>query len=233
MERRADTGDVHNNNNNNNVARGIIQRSLPPHGMKFVDVVLNGGGGGNESCFENFRMDKQPPTYDLPPEISTDPRFYPSFKGVAYNSNNLPDGSYHPQDAKVLFNQRHSLLRSASERIFGALKERFPILTSAPPYPLQTQVKLVVAACALHNFIRKEKPDDLIFQKYEQDSVLLQNNQQGESLSPADLEEVPMINNAEALGIVFEPENLHQSSELRDSIAMDMWDDFIRGFASM
>ncbi|KAJ6760055.1 NUCLEASE HARBI1-LIKE PROTEIN [Salix purpurea] len=80
----------------------------------------------------------QPPGSDIPPEILEDPRFYPYFKALV--------GGYPPRDSRELFNQRHLLLRNVTDRIFGALKARFPILMSAPPYPLQTQVKLVVAA---------------------------------------------------------------------------------------
>ncbi|KAL4280977.1 hypothetical protein GQ457_03G012610 [Hibiscus cannabinus] len=69
------------------------------------------------------------------------PGFIAPYLGVPYNSDEFP-GGYHLQDAKELFNQRHFLLRNATDRIFGALKERFPILMSAPPYPLQTQVKI-------------------------------------------------------------------------------------------
>ncbi|XP_058068801.1 uncharacterized protein LOC131218139 [Magnolia sinica] len=46
--------------------------------------------------------------------------------------------------------------------IFGVLKARFPILKSAPPYNLLTQVKIVIACCVLHNFIRLFRGDSLI-----------------------------------------------------------------------
>lgn len=51
---------------------------------------------------------------------------------------------FQPQDAKELFNHRHSLLRSVTDRTFESLKERFPILMSAPSYPLPTQVVFFV-----------------------------------------------------------------------------------------
>lgn len=52
------------------------------------------------------------------------------------------------------------------------MKEQFPILLSAPPYPLQTQVKLLSAACALHNYVRLEEPDDLVFRMFEEDTFM-------------------------------------------------------------
>ena len=59
-----------------------------------------------------------------------------------------------PENAKELFNLRHSSLRNAIERIFGITKRRFKILNTAPEYPITTQVHLVYAVTALHNFIR-------------------------------------------------------------------------------
>ncbi|KAF2317524.1 hypothetical protein GH714_023929 [Hevea brasiliensis] len=289
------------------------------NGTKFVDEVLS---GQSDRCLENFRMDKQPPGSDVPPEILGDPRFYPYFKdcvgavdgihipvmvgvdeqgpfrnksgllsqnvlaacsfdlkfhyvlagwegsasdlrvlnsaltrrnklqvykyyivdskyanmpgfiapynGIPHHSNEYSSG-YHPQDLRELFNQRHSMLRNATHRIFGALKARFPILMSAPPYPLQTQVKLVVAACAIHNFIRGEKPDDLIFGMYEQDNMI----EIEESLPPLDVEQSMMQVEKEAVDIAFETEQLEFSSQLRDSIASNMWDDYISDLSVM
>ncbi|GLT45477.1 hypothetical protein SLA2020_193060 [Shorea laevis] len=155
------------------------------------------------------------------------PGFIAPYQGAPYHSNELHSG-YHPQDAKELFNQRHSLLRNATDRIFGALKERFPILMAAPPYPLQTQVKLVVAACALHNFIRREKPDDLLFKMYEQETVI----QMEESLPPLEVEQPMTYVNTHDLDIAFDSKQLEVSLQLRDSIATEMWDDYIRDLSS-
>lgn len=155
------------------------------------------------------------------------PGFMSPYQDAPYHSNES-SSCYHPQDAKELFNQRHSLLQNATDRIFGALKERFPILTSAPPYPLPTQVKLVVAACALHNYIRREKPDDLLFKMYEQETVL----QMEESLPPLDVEQPMTHVNTHDLDIGFGPEQLALSSQLRDAIATEMWDDYIRDLSS-
>lgn len=154
------------------------------------------------------------------------PGFIAPYLGVSYNSNEFPSG-YHRQDAKELFNQRHFLLRNATDRIFGALKERFPILMSAPPYPLQTQVKLVVAACALHNYIRREKPDDMLFKKYEPQTAL----QIQESLALQEVEQAIKPVDTHDLEVAFEAEQPELSSQLRDSIATEMWEDYIRDLA--
>ncbi|KAK4843458.1 hypothetical protein QYF36_008276 [Acer negundo] len=160
--------------------------------------------------------------YLLDNKYANMPGFISPYQDVPYHSNQIPSG-YHPQDAKELFNQRLSLARSATDRIFGALKERFPILMSAPPYPLQTQVKLVVVACALHNFIRREKPDDWIFRMYEQDLSF----QMDESLPPLEVEQPLMHDATQVLDISFQPDQLDLTSQLRDSIAAEMWDDYI------
>ena len=61
-----------------------------------------------------------------------------------------------PQNAKELFNLRHSSLHNAIERIFGVLKKRFPILKKQLEYDYDIQVQLVNASCCLHNLIRRE-----------------------------------------------------------------------------
>jgi hypothetical protein len=58
-----------------------------------------------------------------------------------------------PQNARELFNLRHSSLRVSVERAFGALKNRFRILYSKPFHTYKTQVKLVIACYILHNWI--------------------------------------------------------------------------------
>src|SRR5664279_2691017 len=84
----------------------------------------------------------------------------------AWNSSTLPKTRYHlnefssrhgPQNAKELFNLRHSSLRVTIERAFAALKNRFKILDQKPFHPFETQVKLVLACCILHNWILDEE----------------------------------------------------------------------------
>nr|KYP61447.1 hypothetical protein KK1_015937 [Cajanus cajan] len=147
-----------------------------------------------------------------------------------YYSKEFPN-DYHPQNATELFNQRHSLLRNVTDRTFGALKARFPILMSAPSYPLQTQVKLVVAACVLHNYIRREKPDDWIFKMYENASFPME-----ESQPPLEMEVPPKMNvetQTQSSDHTFDAEEIAFASQLRDSITTEMWNDFINDFGRM
>jgi len=46
------------------------------------------------------------------------------------------------------------------ERAFGALKNRFKILYNKLFHPYKTQVKLVLACCILHNWIRRHGMDE-------------------------------------------------------------------------
>ncbi|KAJ4815175.1 nuclease [Rhynchospora pubera] len=58
-----------------------------------------------------------------------------------------------PED---LFNHRHIQLASIVEETFGILKSRFKILQMMPKYEYKIQVKIVVACCILHNFIKHQ-----------------------------------------------------------------------------
>ncbi|KAK1579412.1 hypothetical protein QYE76_017645 [Lolium multiflorum] len=67
-----------------------------------------------------------------------------------------------PQTAKELFNLRHSRLRVTIERAFAALKNRFKVLDQKPFHTFDTQVKLVLACCILHNWILGWGEDDFL-----------------------------------------------------------------------
>ncbi|KAF5820192.1 putative harbinger transposase-derived nuclease domain-containing protein [Helianthus annuus] len=160
------------------------------------------------------------------------PGFIAPYIGAPYriieNENGLQ-----PQDAKELFNHRHSLLRSITDRAFGSLKERFPILMSTPSYPLPTQVKLVVAACALHNYIRDETPDDIIFKPFEHENCVLQLEEP--VVQPIDFEKPVMMmmhadNQMMDVDVPFDAQQIEQSSQLRDAIATEIWNDYIHDF---
>jgi hypothetical protein len=56
------------------------------------------------------------------------------------------------ENYKELFNLRHASLRNIIERIFGVLKRKYQILRHAAEYSIDTQTRIVLACCALHNF---------------------------------------------------------------------------------
>ena len=66
------------------------------------------------------------------------------YRGVRYHLREWALGNRRPQNAKELFNLRHSSLRNAIERIFGVIKKRFPILVEMSPYTFPFQTDLVL-----------------------------------------------------------------------------------------
>ncbi|KAK8655922.1 hypothetical protein V6N13_108486 [Hibiscus sabdariffa] len=132
------------------------------------------------------------------------PGFIAPYLGVPYNSDEFP-GGYHLQDAKEL------------------------LINDTSCCEMLLIVKLVVATCALHNYIRREKPDDMLFQMYEPETAL----QIQESLAPLEVEQAMMHVDTHDLEVAFEAEHPEHSSQLRDSIATEMWEDYIRDLAAM
>jgi len=83
-----------------------------------------------------------------------------------------------PQNAKELFNHRHSSLRNVIEKTFGVLKKRFPIIASGtePHYDVDNMTQIVLACCILHNFLRGVGNDESLLE--EVDNELLQEDVQ-------------------------------------------------------
>ncbi|XP_071683269.1 uncharacterized protein [Lolium perenne] len=79
-------------------------------------------------------------------------KFYLGDENKVYHLNEFSP-RHRPQNAKELFNMRHSSLRVTIERAFAALKNRFKVLDQKPFDNFGTQVKLVLACCILHNWI--------------------------------------------------------------------------------
>ncbi|KAK1271827.1 hypothetical protein QJS04_geneDACA012701 [Acorus gramineus] len=76
-----------------------------------------------------------------------------------------------PQNKEEVFNQLHSSLRNVIERTFGVWKARFPILKRMASYPFDIQVRIVPATMAIHNFIRKKKLHDSLFEQFQSTTV--------------------------------------------------------------
>ncbi|XP_039127555.1 protein ALP1-like [Dioscorea cayenensis subsp. rotundata] len=104
---------------------------------------------------------------------ATRPGFIPPYRGVRYHLKDF--GSRTPQNAKELFNLRHSSARTSVERAFGSLKGRFKILSSRPFFPFKTQAELVLACCVLHNYIISGGEDEFI--PSEEDWIPQRNSQ--------------------------------------------------------
>ncbi|XP_051229967.1 protein ALP1-like [Lolium perenne] len=80
------------------------------------------------------------------------PGILPHFRKTRYHLNEFSP-RHRPQNAKDLFNLRHSSLRVTIARAFAALKNMFKFLDQKPFHTFDTQVKLVLACCILHNWI--------------------------------------------------------------------------------
>ena len=78
-------------------------------------------------------------------------------RGVRYHLKEFGPLNQRPQNAKELYNYRHSGLRKEIERIFGVAKKRFQILVVIKSYDFPFQCDLVLCALMLHNFIRSNQ----------------------------------------------------------------------------
>lgn len=77
------------------------------------------------------------------------------YRGVRYHLKEQRLAGQTPENAKELFNLRHSSLRNVIERIFGVVKRKFKILDIAAEYSIQTQIHIALAVLGLANFITK------------------------------------------------------------------------------
>ena len=134
------------------------------------------------------------------------------YRGVRYHLKEWGLANQRPQNAKELYNYRHSSLRNVIERIFGIVKKRFPILVNMKSYSFPFQCDLVMCAMMLHNFIRANQ---LYEDEFDAPDAL---NQPGAAVVDDDHEE---DNEIEA------PGNINHLKEWRDDIANAMWNDYV------
>lgn len=73
-------------------------------------------------------------------------------------------------------------MRNVIERCFGLLKARFPILKQMPNYKLARQSNIVLACCAIHNFIIRHQQYDDLFEEWANNEV---NNDEDEDQGPS------------------------------------------------
>ncbi|KAG6386419.1 hypothetical protein SASPL_155319 [Salvia splendens] len=135
--------------------------------------------------------------------------FMAPYEGVRYHLHEYRGANLLPRNAKELFNHRHASVSNAIRRSCNVLKERFPILKLAPQYAFHIQRDIVIAACVIHNHIRREEENDWLFHSNE---------------IPVD--ESPVLDEQPDLQSPF---SVHKqmASERRDTIAAMMWNDFM------
>ncbi|XP_040365609.1 uncharacterized protein LOC112169087 isoform X5 [Rosa chinensis] len=139
--------------------------------------------------------------------------FIAPFQGVRYHVHEYRGANQLPRNARELFNHRHSSLSNVIQRSFHVLKTRFPILKLAPQYAFHTQRDIVIAACVLHNYIRRELKNDWLFSSVEGTTV----------------DDLPDVDEHPDIGLV----SLVQEQvafSMRESISAEMWDHFMNGW---
>ena len=76
--------------------------------------------------------------------------------GYALSQGYLPP---HPRnqcgDAEEVFNHHHSKLRTVIEQTFGAMKAKWQMLKCVPHYKGIKQSQIILALCALHNYVHE------------------------------------------------------------------------------
>ncbi|KAE8726869.1 putative ripening-related protein 6-like [Hibiscus syriacus] len=82
------------------------------------------------------------------------------YRGVRYHLKEF--SNHRPENAKELFNLRHSSLRTTVERVFGILKKHFRVLDAEPFWDFQTKIDVVLACTIIHNHIMGVDPNDII-----------------------------------------------------------------------
>lgn len=127
---------------------------------------------------------------------------FPSFLFRCYILNL----TYRPKNYKELYNLRHAELHSVIKRTIGIYKKRFRIARETNFYPIETNVKLVPALAALHNFIRIYDPSD---------EMDITQEEVGQILS----ESRPV----RALQDGISTEEVQRANTKRDQIAQEMW----------
>ncbi|KAG9446580.1 hypothetical protein H6P81_012708 [Aristolochia fimbriata] len=138
------------------------------------------------------------------------PGFLAPYRGTRYHLQEY--GNNLPQNPKELFNLRHASLRNVIERIFGILKSRFVILQTPPPFSYPVQVKIVLACCILHNYLRKECPSD--------EFTIEEQSQQ-----PFDFYEDEFDGDVESGTAQSQAEQRLRADQFRDEMANQMWED--------
>ncbi|XP_052726956.1 uncharacterized protein LOC128194802 [Vigna angularis] len=128
------------------------------------------------------------------------------YRGVRYHLKEFTRKG--PQNARELFNHRHSSLRNVIERTFGVLKKRFPIIASGtePHYGLETMTNIILTCCILHNFIREVDNDDPLLNEVDNDL----NEREEHNVSSSQVRE----------------DDYRVGSTIRDAIADEMWRDY-------
>nr|XP_027086625.1 protein ALP1-like [Coffea arabica] len=163
-------------NRHGNQSQNVL--AVCDHDMRFIYVYAGWEGSAHDArvlehamrMHTDFPFPPQGKFYLVDAAYKMVPGFLAPFKGG--RNVRVGQGRGRGQGPKELFNTRHSQLRNVIERSFGVLKQRFAYLRGPVPYSyMQTQINVVIACCALHNFLREIQPSDDHFMMYEQEDM--------------------------------------------------------------
>lgn len=148
------------------------------------------------------------------------------YPATRYHLSEWARGSGRPQNKKELFNLRHCKLRNVIERAFGVLKRKFAVLRDESEYDVDTQIRLVYAAVALHNFIIQSAELDG-FDRHRIDEH--NQNERNRRASAAELALIEReLNQLESQAASNRAGRAADMLRLRDVIAEGMWTEYQR-----
>jgi hypothetical protein len=144
--------------------------------------------------------------------------FLAPYRGVRYHLKEFGHGRWRPQNYMELFNHRHAVLRNCIERLLGILKKRFPILKVGTFHKIWNQVRIPAAAAIFHNIIRQHNGDEDWLEDQE------------DNINPENFVDLPDGDDeVQQEDVVQLPGNHVLGNNLRDQIAMQMWNDYQAG----
>ncbi|KAL8497604.1 hypothetical protein ACS0TY_021078 [Phlomoides rotata] len=93
-------------------------------------------------------------------EYTNSPGFLSPYRSVRYHLSEWAPQSMWSQTYQEHFNMHHTRARNVIERAFDIIKMCWGILRPAVLYPIQTQIRLIMACFLLHDYILNEMSVD-------------------------------------------------------------------------
>ncbi|TVU18893.1 hypothetical protein EJB05_35011, partial [Eragrostis curvula] len=136
--------------------------AIVDHAMRFTFV----GSGMSGACHDMYvlrecqtkpRFPKPPPGmyYAADSGYQLAPGYLTPYKNTRYHLQQFVEVG--PSTWEEKFNHDHASIRNVVERTFGVAKNRWQILDGIPNYKRETQSSIIVACCALHNYLVERK----------------------------------------------------------------------------
>ncbi|TVU51316.1 hypothetical protein EJB05_02732, partial [Eragrostis curvula] len=136
--------------------------AIVDHAMRFTFV----GSGMSGACHDMYvlrecqtrpRFPKPPPGmyYAADSGYQLAPGYLTPYKNTRYHLKQFVEVG--PSTWEEKYNHDHASIRNVVERTFGVAKNRWQILDGVPFYKRETQSNIIVACCALHNYLVERK----------------------------------------------------------------------------